>query len=89
MYAKELSTSQISEQIDDIYGFEVSEEVVSELLPQIQDCLQRSLSKVYPIVFIDDVHFSVRYNYVIKKLATYIILGINEEDKKEALNIQT
>jgi transposase-like protein len=43
---------------------------------------------VYPIVFIDAVHFSVRDNNVIRKLAAYVILGINEEGKKEVLSIQ-
>ena len=92
MYAKGLSTRQISEQVEDIYGFEVSEGMISDitdrLLPQIHDWQQRTLSEVYPIVFIDAVHFSVRDNHIIKKLAAYIILGINEEGKKEVLSIQ-
>jgi transposase-like protein len=91
MYAKGLTTRQISEQIEDIYGFEVSEGMVSDitnkLLPEIEEWQQRPLSSVYPIVFIDAVHFSVRDNNVIKKLAAYIILGINEEGRKEVLTI--
>jgi len=73
MYARRLSTRQILEQIEDIYGFEVSEGLVSDvknkLLPEIEDWQQRPQSNVYPIVFIDAVHFSVRDNNVIKKLA--------------------
>lgn len=34
------------------------------------------------------MHFSVRYNYVIKKLAAYIVLGINEDGRKEVISIQ-
>lgn len=92
MYAKGLSTRQISEQIEDIYGFEVSEGLVSDvtnkLLPEIEDWQQRPLSNVYPIVFIDAVHFSVRDNNVIKKLAAYVILGINDEGHKEVISLQ-
>lgn len=92
MYAKGLSIRQISEQIEDIYGFEVSEGMVSDvtdkLLPEIEDWQHRPLSKVYPIVFVDAVHFSVRDNNVIKKLAAYVILGINDEGHKEVLSIQ-
>lgn len=92
MYAKGMSTRQISEQIEDIYGFEVSEGLVSDitdkLLPQIEDWQHRPLSNVYPIIFIDAVHFSVRSNNVIQKLAAYIVLGINEEGRKEVLSIQ-
>lgn len=92
MYAKGLSTRQISEQIEDIYGFEVSEGLISDitdkLLPQIEDWQHRPLSKVYPIIFVDAVHFSVRNNNVIQKLAAYVILGINDEGHKEVLSIQ-
>ena len=62
MYAKGLSTRQISEHIEDIYGFEVSESFVSDvtdrLLPQIEEWQQRPLASMYPIVFIDAVHYS-------------------------------
>ena len=57
MYAKGMTTRQISETIEDIYGFEVSEGMVSDI----------TLSTVYPIVFIDAVHFSVRDDGVIRK----------------------
>ena len=91
MYARGMTTRQISEQIQDIYGFDVSESLVSsvtnKLLPEIEDWQQRPLSHVYPIVFIDAVHFSVRENNIIKKLAAYVILGINHEGKKEVLTI--
>jgi putative transposase len=92
MYAKGMTTRQISEQIDDIYGFEVSEGLVSDitdkLLPQIEEWQHRPLSEIYPILFIDAVHFSVRDNGVIRKLAAYVILGVSEEGRKEVLSIQ-
>ncbi|MDD6709704.1 MAG: IS256 family transposase [Ruminococcus sp.] len=91
MYAKGMTTRQISETIEDIYGFEVSEGMVSnitdKLLPQIEEWQNRPLASVYPIVFIDAVHFSVRDEGVIKKLAAYVVLGINEDGKKEVLTI--
>lgn len=91
MYARGLTTRQISDQIEDIYGFEVSEGMVSDitnkLLPEIEEWQHRPLSSIYPIVFIDAVHFSVRENSVIKKLAAYIILGINEDGQKDVLSI--
>ena len=87
MYAKGMTVRQISETIEDIYGFEVSEGMVSDiadkLLPKIEEWQNRPLSAVYPIVFIDAVHFSVRNDGVIRKLAVYVVLGINEEGKKE------
>ena len=91
LYAKGMTTRQISETIEDIYGFEVSEGMVSDitdrLLPQIKEWQNRPLDEVYPIVFIDAVHFSVRDNGQIKKLAAYVILAVNLEGKKQVLSI--
>ena len=91
MYAKGMSTRQISDQIQDIYGFDVSESLVTgitnKLMPEIEAWQKRPLSAVYPIVFIDAIVFNVRDNGVIKKQAAYIILGISEEGQKEVLTI--
>ncbi len=91
MYARGLTTRQISDQIDEIYGFEVSESFVSnitnKILPEIMEWQNRPLDDIYPIVFIDAVHFSVRHEKVIKKLAAYVILGIRKDGKKEVLGL--
>ena len=91
MYAKGMTTRQISETIEDIYGFEISEgfisDVTDKILPQIEDWQNRPLDEVYPILYIDAIHYSVRDNGVIRKLAAYVILGINTEGKKEVLSI--
>ena len=91
MSAKGLTTRQISSMVEDIYGFEVSESMVTgitnKILPQIEEWQQRPLSAVYPILFIDAIHFSVRTENIVKKIAAYIILGINDEGRKEVLSI--
>lgn len=92
MYAKGMTTTQISEMVEDIYGFEISEGMVSDitdkLLPQIEEWQNRPLSDVYPIVFIDAIHFSVRDDGIIRKLAAYVVLGINEDGYKEVMTIE-
>ena len=91
MYAKGMTTRQISETIEDIYGFEASESFISnvtdKILPQIEDWQNRPLDSVYPILYIDAIHYSVRDNGIIRKLAAYVILGINADGKKEVLSI--
>ena len=91
MYAKGMTTRQISETIEDIYGFETSEgfisDVTDKILPLIEDWQNRPLDTVYPILYIDAIHYSVRDNGIIRKLAAYVILGINTEGKKEVLSI--
>ena len=92
MYAKGMSTRQISDIIKEIYGFEASEGFISyvtdKVLSKIEEWQNRPLSAVYPIVFIDAIHFSVREDSIIRKLAGYIVLGINEEGMKEVLTIE-
>ena len=88
MYAKNITTRQISKTIKDIYGFEVSKGMVSDitdrLLPQIEEWQNRPLAEVYPIVFIDAVHFSVRNDGITRKLAVSVVLGINVDGKKKS-----
>lgn len=91
MYAKGMTTRQISETIEDIYGFETSEgfisDVTDKILPQIEDWQNRPLDEVYPIIYIDAIHYSVRDNGIIRKLAAYVILGITIEGRKEVLTV--
>ena len=55
MYAKGMTTRQISETIEDIYGFETSEgfisDVTDKIMPQIEDWQNRPLDEVYPILY--------------------------------------
>ncbi|MBM6733589.1 transposase, partial [Megasphaera stantonii] len=55
MYAKGMTTRQISETLEDIYGFEASEgfisDVTDKILPQIEDWQKRPLSEVYPVLY--------------------------------------
>ena len=93
MYAKGMTTRQISDTLEDIYGFEASEgfisDVTDKILPQIEEWQNRPLYDVYPVLYIDAIHYSVREDSVIKKLAAYVILGINPEGKKEVLTIRS
>lgn len=92
MYARGLTTRQISEQIEELYGFECSESFISnvtdKILQDIEDWQNRPLDSIYPILFIDAVHFSVREDNRVKKIAAYVILGITMEGKKEVISLE-
>ena len=92
MYARGLTTRQISEQIEEIYGFECSEgfisDVTDKILQDVSDWQNRPLDEIYPIMFIDAVHFSVREDHLIKKLAAYVILGITLDGRKDVISLQ-
>ena len=91
MYAKGMTTRQISDTIEDIYGFDVSEgfisDVTDKILPQIEEWRSRPLDDVYPVIYIDAIHYSVRDNGVIVKKAAYVILGLTTDGHKEVLTL--
>ena len=93
MFGSGMSTREISEQVQDMYGFEVSAELVSKvtdkLYPQIEEWQNRPLSAVYPIVFIDAIVFHVRREKTVQKSSAYVVLGVNSEGRKEVLSIET
>lgn len=91
LYARGLTTREINEQIQDLYGIEISATMVSnitdQIIPEIKEWQERPLDSVYPILFIDAVHFSVREENRVVKKAAYIVLGINKDGYKEILGI--
>ena len=92
MYARGFTTREISAEIEDIYGFETSAELVSrvtdKIMPQIEEWQSRRLSRVYPIVFIDAIMFSVRKEKTVQKSAVYVVLGVDSEGKKDVLSVE-
>lgn len=91
LYGRGLSTREINDQIQDLYGIEISSTMVSnitdQILPEIREWQNRPLDDVYPIVFIDAVHFSVRQDNQVVKKAAYIVLGVDKEGTKDILGI--
>lgn len=91
LYGRGLSTREISEEIEGIYGIEVSSTMVSNItdtiLPKIKEWQNRPLQEVYPIMFIDAIHFNVKEENRIVKKAAYIVLGVSLEGSKEVLGI--
>ena len=91
MYAKGMTTRDISTHIKEIYGFGISESMVSKItnkiLPNIEEWQNRPLEKVYPFVFLDAIHYHVRENNIVVKKAVYIALGYNTEGYKEILGM--
>jgi Transposase and inactivated derivatives len=91
MYAKGLSTRDIENYMHDIYGVDVSPTMVSKItdkiLPLITEWQSRPLDRVYPIVFLDAIHFKVRQDNRVVNKAAYSVLGINISGRKEILGI--
>lgn len=91
MYGRGMSTRQISDQINEIYGFECSESFISDvtdkIYPKIQEWLTRPLKTFYMVVYIDAIHFSVKEEGVVSKRAAYVVMGVDEDGMKDILSI--
>jgi len=91
MYAKGLTTRDINSYMNDIYGVDISASMVSSItdkvIPLIKEWQSRPLSRIYPIIYLDGIHFKVRENGKIVSKCAYVVLGINNEGIKEILGI--
>ena len=91
MYARGMSQRDISSTIEDIYGFSVSHEMISDItdtiLPELEDWRNRPLKKCYPFLFVDCMYVSLRQDYEVKECAVYVILGYDLHGGKEVLGL--
>lgn len=91
LYARGMSTRDIHDQVKDLYGIELSAEMVSKItdkmIPQIKEWQNRAVESVYPFVFMDAIHYKVREDSHIKSKAAYVVLGINLEGHKDILGV--
>lgn len=91
MYAKGMTVRDIQSHIVDIYGYEMSHEVISSMtagvLEKAKEWQQRPLKDIYPIVFLDALFLNMRKEGTISKVAVYAIIGIDLEGNKECLGL--
>ena len=91
LYALGMSYEAISEHLAEMYGLEVSSAKISlitdKLLPLITEWRNRPLESVYPIVFLDAMHFKVRVDGKVTTKAFYSVLAVSTEGKKDILGL--
>ena len=91
LYARGMSTRDIHDQLQDLYGIELSAEMVSKItdkiLPQVKEWQTRPLNPVYPFVFMDCIHYKVREDGRILSRAAYVVLGVTVDGHKDILSI--
>lgn len=91
LYAAGMSYGAITEHLADMYGLEISAAKISlitdKLMPVITEWRNRPLEAVYPIVFLDAIHFKVREEGKVTSKAFYSILGVNKEGHKDILGM--
>jgi putative transposase len=74
-----------------MYGLEISTAKISlitdKLMPVITEWRNRPLEAVYPIVFLDAMHFKVREEGKVTSKAFYSVLGVNKDGRKDILGM--
>ena len=87
MYAKGVTTRDISTHLRDVYGVDASAEMISHMtdriLPIAKEWQNRPLERRYAIVFMDTVHFHVREDNRTVKKAVYVAIGVKLNGKRE------
>lgn len=85
------SYQDIRMHIEDLYGIELSNgtinAVTDKLLPELQAWRERDLDAIYPIVWLDAIHYKIKENGRFISKAVYTLLGLNVEGKKELLGL--
>jgi len=91
MYAKGMSTRDISAHIESLYGAEVSAETISKItdriLPEIKEWQNRPLRPLYAIMFFDAIHYPVRTEGLVKQRAVYIAIGIDLDGNRDVCGL--
>lgn len=91
MYAKGMSQRDIADTIEDIYGFEISHETISNITDQVietaNEWQNRPLKKFYSFIFVDCLYVNIRKEMETKNCAVYVVLGYDVNGIKDILGI--
>ncbi|MCP1312698.1 IS256 family transposase [Paenibacillus tyrfis] len=91
LYAKGVSTRDIQDHLQGLYGVEVSPTLISnitnKIVPLIKEWQNRPLQQVYTVVFLDAIHFKVKQEGQIVNKAAYMVIGIDLDGNKDVLGI--
>lgn len=89
LYARGMSYEEICEHLEELYGLEISPSkltaITDRILPEVHQWQNRPLDSVYPLVWLDAIHYKVREEGRIVSKAVYNVLGINKDGYKDIL----
>jgi putative transposase len=89
MYAKGVSTRDIQDHLQQLYGIEVSptltSNVTNKIVPLIKEWQNRPLQAVYAVVFLDAIHFKVKQDGAIVNKAAYMAIALTWKATKMCL----
>lgn len=87
----EMTTRDIYDQLQGLYGIKLSAEMVSKIsdkiLPEVKEWQTQPLELIYPINFMDAIHYKIREDGRIINRAAYVVLGVTLYGTKDILRI--
>jgi putative transposase len=93
LYSRGMSTRDIKAHLEDIYGVEVSPDLISSVteavIEEVREWQTRPLEAVYPIVYLDALRVKIRVDGTVSNRCIYLAIGVNIEGKKETLGLWT
>jgi putative transposase len=91
LYAKGMTTRDITAHVQEIYGVEISPDLVSKITDavhaEVAEWQNRPLDRLYPVVFLDALVCKVRDGGVVRNKAAHLAVGVDLEGRKEILGI--
>ena len=91
MYARGLSVREVGGHLEEIYGIDVSPDLISAVtdavLDEVAEWQNRPLDAVYPLIFFDAIRVKIRDEGFVRNKAVYIALGILPNGNKEILGL--
>jgi putative transposase len=91
LYARGMSTRDISLQLEELYGVHVSPALISEVSDVVSEDVKawqcRPLDELYPITYLDALYVNIKVAGRVSKRAVYVVLGINREGDKDLLGL--
>jgi putative transposase len=91
IYARGMSTREIVSHLHEIYGIEVSPDLISTVTDAVLDDValwqKRPLDTIYPLVFFDAIRVKMRDEGMVKNKAIHIALGVRADGQKEVLGM--
>ena len=91
LYALGMSYTGICDHLSEMYQLNIAPSTITnitdKIIPEIEQWQTRSLESVYPIVWMDAIHYKVREDNAIKTKAVYCLIGLNREGIKDLLGM--
>lgn len=91
LYARGGSYSDIRDHLSEMYDLDISPATISrvtdKILPMLQEWRSRPLERIYPFVWLDAIHYKVRYEGRVINRAVYCIIGLNQDGFKELMGM--